>query len=444
MTRKNKSKFKIFDLAYFFMLILCLFSLLPMSSATTNVYAAETEYSNVLDDLQKDESFNVYNYPIVVNDYSLHVIQIAESSDELFIYVYLPGATQYASSINISTEIDDNLNYRNYTLSFLNCNGALQKYKVDGLNIKDDAVRYYAISSIFRPFVEGIDEEPDESTGNTIDEVSYSVGQQWTCMTVNNETYYAYTTIETIEIIDKYIGFVRYESGFFLDSNACDSQYVAFSTDKPIDKLVSAKVQYITVPMLNDNIDGDYSDPITVELNYTDVANVSAGSVFIKKYSWDRIQSSDEFINSVDLGDDVENNIKSKDWVLRFAETDFLISPWVGAVLTYWTKVQEVTILQLTFEHDGDTYNLGVIDNKQTGDNDPDNKNWLDDLKDWIIGIISTIAIIFVIAMLAPSVFPLVFKGIVVAVKYIGLGIWYVLKGLWWLIKKPFELFSDS
>ena len=54
-------------------------------------------YSNVLDDLRKDGTFNTENYPII-NDSSnenygtLSVIQIAESVDkELFVYVYQPS-----------------------------------------------------------------------------------------------------------------------------------------------------------------------------------------------------------------------------------------------------------------------------------------------------------------------------------------------------------------
>ena len=60
------------------------------------VYAEETVnervYSAVLDDLKKDTSFNTENYPTKADDYSLQIIQLAESSDkELFVYVYQPS-----------------------------------------------------------------------------------------------------------------------------------------------------------------------------------------------------------------------------------------------------------------------------------------------------------------------------------------------------------------
>ena len=48
--------------------------------------AAASSYTNVLTDLKKDESFDIEDYPEVLKNYSLNVIQVAESVDgELFI-----------------------------------------------------------------------------------------------------------------------------------------------------------------------------------------------------------------------------------------------------------------------------------------------------------------------------------------------------------------------
>lgn len=64
--------------------------------------------------------------------------------------------------------------------------------------------------------------------------------------------------------------------------------------------------------------------------------------------------------------------------MLRFAETDYTF--WYGesAHGTFSTLVGDVTILRLKFETDGITYNLGVIDNKQTGSSDPVNETEID------------------------------------------------------------------
>ena len=73
--------------------------------------AESITYSEVLDDLKKDTSFKPENYPTKADDYSLQIIQLAESvNKEFFVYVYQPsGKTKNfkASSINISTTIND-------------------------------------------------------------------------------------------------------------------------------------------------------------------------------------------------------------------------------------------------------------------------------------------------------------------------------------------------
>ena len=88
--------------------------------ATNNIlYAVSnaTKYTNVLYDLQTDENFDASQYEVDNTDYSLHVIQIAESNEkELFVYVYQPytlDSNLKATSINISKGIDENLHYVN-------------------------------------------------------------------------------------------------------------------------------------------------------------------------------------------------------------------------------------------------------------------------------------------------------------------------------------------
>ena len=68
-------------------------TLIAMYSGVGTTYAATTNYSNVLDDLKEDSAFNLKDYPAIIFDYNLNVIQIAESTDgELFVYVYQPAA----------------------------------------------------------------------------------------------------------------------------------------------------------------------------------------------------------------------------------------------------------------------------------------------------------------------------------------------------------------
>lgn len=142
------------------MLVLCLmpFVLSSCGNVTCASAASETKYTNVLVDLYKDDEFNVEDYPSIENDYSLHVIQIAESADkELFVYVYQPANMQLATKINMSIENDQN--YSLYDLTFLNSYGVFFKYKISGFKVSYDQKRYYNVASIFRKWDPDLDKE---------------------------------------------------------------------------------------------------------------------------------------------------------------------------------------------------------------------------------------------------------------------------------------------
>ena len=447
---REKIKFQMFDLVYFLMLFLCLFSLLPMS-AITNVYAEETKYTGVLEDLSQDSSFTLDNYPTVNGDYSLQVIQIAESNEkELFVYVYQPSSyisDLRATSINISTGINENIKYVNYTLDYIDSYNTIYKYKVNDLVVKDDALRYYDITSIYRNWSSVLDGETGND--NEVEEVPYTVSKLFTASTVEGEVSYTCVESETVEITNKYVDHVRYLHGFWLYYDSCDSHYVAFYTDYKIDKLMEVDLTYIADTGSESPATGKWTSDKVETITKTIYADEEVSSdmtgPFGHTYTWNRIESVSEFIEKEDLKDDTKKNLENMQWVLRFAETDYkeyngMYNPHIDM-----TKISEVTILRLKFETNGLVYNLGVVDNKQTGDDIPGNNqnSWFENLIKFIVGIVVTIAIIAIIAILAPSVFPLIVKGLVAVIKYIGLGLWYILKGLWWLIKKPFELFSD-
>lgn len=400
MTKTMRTRLYIILLA-----IIVVFCTVYMAVQSPVIAMAESiSYSGVLDDLKKDSSFNPSNYPQNADDYSIQVIQLAESVDkELFVYVYQPSGKSKnlkASSINISTTINDAISFTNYKLELLNSNGVFYKYKVKGLTVKTDAARYYAISSIFRPFDESIDKQA--SGGNTVTEVNYPVNRQYCFGEINGNPYVNCVDIETIVITDKFVGFVRYPDGFKLYVGACDSHFVAFNTDKPIDKLLEADVYYTTQEYASSWIlfggtsesFGEKADNYAY-LKYTDKVEHNGGGLFAGTYTWDRIQSVEDFIATEDreniyhgaildvktsskLTDEALAELRGKKWVLRFAETDYTFWYGEGANGTFSTIVGDVTILRLKFETDGITYNLGVIDNKQTGSSDPVNETEID------------------------------------------------------------------
>ena len=399
-------------------------------------------YTNVLEDLQRDSSFSKDNYPEKETDYSLQIIQLAESSDkELFVYVYQPSGQLkglVASSINISTTINDAVSYHNYKLELLNADGVFFKYKVSDFVVKDDAVRYYAITSVYRKWDKTID--PATGNDNTVTEVNYNVSKQYAFGTINGKPYVNCVDIDTIVVTDKFVGFVRYENGFTLYNSACDSHFVAFNTDKPIDKLLEADVYY-TTQSYNWNWTAFVGEKETFGtkqdnysyLKYTDKVEHTGEGWFAGTYKWDRIQTVDDFISgekrenifhgavldvkvSTKLTESALNELKGKKWVLRFTETAYSFTPdytGTGSQYSSSTVVGDVTILRLKFETDGITYNLGVIDNKQTDGKDPSNSTDIDiSLNDTGKKLAALIMLILAIILLAP-VLPYIFKAVV-------------------------------
>lgn len=366
--------------------------------ASVNAEAGEKAYSGVMEDLEKDSNFDASLYPQVDNDYSLQIFQLAESSDkELFLYVYQPsGKTKnfIATSIKLSTkkyaEIDPSL----YSLTFCNSEGTLYKYVVNDLTVSDEAVRYYSIVSIFRKWDESVDKPA--TGGNTINEVDYAVGRQWTFGTVNGKPFCGVVDFETIVVTDKFVGYVRYKNGWSVHVGACDSHFVAFNTNKPIEKLLEAKVSYVTQDYnWSANITGiketfgDPNPPEEVVLSGEKVEH-TGGGWFAATYTWNRIETVEQFLSETDnakapvysgvlvnvnagveLTDTAKEELQKQKWVLRFLETNYSLMGGSSFTNESSTLVTEVTILQLKFETDGITYNLGVVDNKQTGDKDP-------------------------------------------------------------------------
>ena len=305
---KIKHKLKNMNLLlYIFIIFFCLFSFLSFIPTYTN--ADNNEYSNVLDDLQKDENFNIEDYPTKEKDYSLQVIQVAESEDkELFIYVYQPGKdlNLYAKYINMS--LSENIEETHiYTLKLINHSDTLYKYCVEGVLVSNEQTRYYSITSIYRKFIEGVDEESDYES-QIIDYVPYSVAKMWKIETKDDELIYQCYDKEVVEIVDKYTGFVRYYGGFALfENHDCDSHFVAFSTDRDIDKLLSAKVyyEYQSFEHGHEKLPGvgpfypeyeNYGTPTPKEkvLNYDDDVNYKGNGWFAPTYEWKRIETVKE------------------------------------------------------------------------------------------------------------------------------------------------------
>lgn len=448
-------------------LLLMLFVYVCIGCGFSTTAFAESSFSSVLEDLEQDPSFNAGNYPMRSSDKSLQVIQVAESTDDkLLIYVYQPSGPALnlvADSINMSTRPRNSLSdIRNYKLKLASKSGTLYKYIVEDFTVQDLEIRYYTITTIFRAFDKDLDEPVDGD--NTVTYVEYPVGKEYTFGMLNGEYYVRVSDIETIEITSKFVGFVRYPDGFQLFNAACDSHFVAFNTNRRIDQLLEAEVYYTyqsysysVAPVVGKTEHFGESISKNVLLKHDQDVDYTGGGLFAPSYSWERIQSIDEFISSVDvkqtvysgavldvsaatnLTDQALKSLQGKQWVLRFAETSYEDSSYSGTTNSFSTLVGDVSILRLKFETDGLVYNLGVVDNMQTGSNDPSNdtdidvdvKNWWQLFLDWMNGQPWWVWALIIVGVLgALSAF----------IKPVGEVVLFALNLVWWIVSAPFRL----
>lgn len=416
-----------------FSLVLMVVGFFP---ATFTASAETAGYTGVLDDLRKDETFNESDYPAVSTDYSLKVIQIAEGvNGELFVYVYQPSAqVKYltATSIRLSMpEIGKEQTWQDYDLTLLSKSGVFQKYRVEGVNVRADSVRYYDITAIHRAFDETIDSVPETDTEQTVNEVVYEVAQLWTAQTVDGVTTYSMTTTEVIRITVKIVGFIRYPDGYVFVDTACDSHFIAFNTDRNIDDLLEADVSYTSeekTRLITDSLEivektGEIKKNQLAQVESTQTGSNGSVGLWGKKYEWKRIEKTADFVSAekddITFVSGAMEDLERTKWIIRFCDTDYedLYNVNHNVIRAEsWVSLSDVTILRLKFMTDGVTYNLGVVDNKQTGSKEPlgVGDTLLDDAADTLAAVLTWI--VFLAA---------------------DLLLWYILKSsfprYWWL-----------
>ena len=445
-------------ISYF--ILIALFFVLIYLNCFSFTFADEgaLQGSDVLTDLSGDSSFNAQYYPIDNEDYSLSIITVAESAnDELLIYVYQP-AVNYdfrANFISISTTVNDDIQFVIKGLTFCNKSGSLYKYVVDDFKVSHyDEIRYYEIASIFRPFNSSIDTQA--SFDNSVNAVSFEVSKCWKIGEINGNSYVQCYNIDTVVISNKYVGFCRYRggAGFFSRGETIDAHFVAFSTNYDIEQLYEAdvwfKTQSFTVraaslfgPIVRDENFGTYGPEVEHFKTCYSTEHVQRenGAWCADDYDFYRIMSTSDFISTemaqtqnvygkydgkfINLNTTQTNELTTAaldalsetQWVLRFYESTYY-SYWTthpGMDEVYQedsTSVTSVTILRLKFKSNGVVYNLGCIDNMQTGGSVAANRitqetqiELAESVKDFlklILIVLAVIAILFLLYFLAP------------------------------------------
>ena len=427
-------------------------------------------YTSVLTDLQSDAEFNVADYPAVSNDYSIQLIQIAESSDgELFVYTYQPCM---GSRIMPATDINMSLNdtvegTKLYSLQLIDFVGVFAKYLVKGVTVSSDSVRYYTLSTIYRNWYKDVDSASVRD--NTVNGVGFPVGWLWMATTEGDTVTYSATATELIRVYEEYLFMLRFSDGFkFHNIKSCDAHFLSFNTDKPVTHIFEAKLEFVTRDYTKvKGQSAKYSDPVKHEVTLLDTDVFS-----FKGAQFDRIERTADFLenSAVNLDDEDRQLLASRMWIFDFYETNYqsdfggddilwwMFVPFYGqykfvkdAITTRGTLVTEAVVLRLKYAYDGQIYDVGVVSNKQSGSNTPRNlqKTFWETLGN-LFGvspskaktIFIVVVIVIALAILLPvlsAIFPVFGQVLAMIFKGLGIGLLWLLKGLWWLICLPFK-----
>ena len=469
---KNKQiKSGIMVIVFVFMLVLGLFA----GQGFTPAFADTLSFSSVIQDLSSDKSFNFSDYPEKSDDYSINVIQIAESEQgNLFLYIYQPCQNSFplvATQINMSlSETVDGT--KPYDLKQVSTWGVFAKYLIDGVKVSSTAIRYYNITSIYRVWDKAIDGEPDN--GNIKKEKYFRVGKCYTAETVDGFVKYSCKNVDVIEIINPFVDFISYGQQSNWDyifgvTKWTDIHYIAFSTDKKIDTLKEADVTYTTQSyhFTGKNGEGYTYGEKSVPQYITLTGKEEIGIDGYEKYTWNSIYRAEDFIKTTELTGTAKTEVEKSEFVLVFLKTSFEEQEKWSMMQGHYketdgTKVSDVSILRLMFETDGITYNLGALMDNQEGDNIAGNKPEYASIGFWayiwqcivrffngtatlteqivavialFIGLLALPIVVVILSVFFPSF------GVVVTtiLKGIFTGVMYLFKGLWWIICLPLK-----
>ena len=429
-----------------------------------SAFADTDGYTTAIEDLQHDETFKPSAYPDNPEDIKIQLIQIAESEDkELFVYTYQPcQRTTYLVATELNMSLSESVDgTKLYPLELLNVSGTLCKYRVTGVTVSDVKARYYNISSIYREWIKGIDKEPDND--NTTNAVAHEVGQLWIVTETDGRIAYSNKSIDVITITNSYVGSIRYLNKSIFYTDACDSFFIAFTSDRPIHSLFEADVDFSYYPYSctvdrNGRVDKGsfHSSPSSskheiAKLKADGSTDVILDGIRNKHYTWKWIQSAKDFKADEVLSEEQSENISDDSWVLRFFASELIMTPNGGLLGTTGYSVHgympaNVAILRLKFEYMGKVYDLGAVSNKVTGGkpdlNVPESSwslfVWLEQqtgMPQWFWILLILFIPLCIVLLILSIFFPIIRMILGMIVK----GVVWLLKGVLRLLLLPFK-----
>lgn len=418
------------------------------------IASAETS-AEVLQDLRKDKDFNENDYPYVSDDYGLHVIQIAESSNkELFVYAYQPCHDTYdllGTKISISYGYSLNgagLTPKLYNLRLISTSGTLDKYYVDGFTVPNDGDRYYNIVEIFRMVHTDLD-EIDEAFPTT--DKAYPVGQQWYCYDLNGSKHYEMNTFETLPVETVFNSSVRVSNGFTFNTllaipESCDIWFYCFNQEDYIIKhIYDADLTY-SMDYIQKGVDWIFTQDVSITTIFTnetltlkdsDTMTYKGNGLGSREYSWKRIMKSSDFVSTIEdkvgaFSESEKTKILSSQWVFTYKETSYGKDLVTKAEKYY--DVYDVGLFRLHFQDiSGKKYDLGVVNDLTDPDEIPSVVAGLNFEEFWemfvkiILTVVGVILLVVLLNFVTPviSIIKCIFKSVV------------------WVVSAPFKLLKS-
>lgn len=425
-----------------------------------------TSEANVMTDLKSDPNFYEDDYADVSDNYSLVVIQVAETKEkELIVYVYQPSHKTIdllGTKISISYGFSKNgkgLEPKVYALELLSTYDKFDKYLVKDFKVPNETRRYYNIVSIFRNSNSKIDELKDDYGDFT--DIAISVGQQWYAYDINDTIAYEMGTFETMVIDTKIVEHFDFKNGLTWGSfvgqiEKGDCWFIAFNCeDYVIKHIYDADMSYIEqkVDILHSLIDKtEYGEkePKTITLTDNDIMSYTGEGFGARTFEWNRILSSSDFITNVEnneviFKDDVKKTIEQSQWVFTFAETVRVENKYGAQDYEYretYYEISDVGVLRLHFlDTNGKTYDLGVVNSLFDPDNVPGGVGTtkiLETIQDFfekLFAILGLIVLVIVLMFISNLLTPFI-----MVLKTIGQVVIYILsipfKILKWVFKR--------
>lgn len=427
-------------------LVILLGGELLLSLFAVNVSAAGFyKETGVIEDLKKDSTFNESDYPAIDDNYSLKVIQLTEGeTGNIYIYVYQPSAnskTITASSVNISNT-GTAVGLATKKLTLVSKEGVFHKYKVEGLSRLNTFERKYFVVSILRPFSKDL----GDTTTNDVTvgvEKAYPVETIWTATTAldGSVKYDAAYSEDTITFTSQLVDYIYYDQSTLFDVISIKSYYLAFSTNKPVDSILEATIEY-SYNYTYEDVEMGIDTHKTVEkarktLTSEQIFEINNTNFFQEDYEYKRIHSVDAFLKckEIDFSDDVKTALKKEQWVLRFLETSYTYNAYPWRLLD--TDVTSVSAVSLKYKYKDKIFNVGVIADTVTDDDIEggyvEEQEWWQKIMAVLMFIVFLIFVWPLVSLLITILLLLLWDGVKFLIRF-------CIKGILWILTLPFRI----